>query len=391
MNTFARLVVVGASVSSGALVAQLRADGFTGRIVVVDQDPDAPYDRPPLSKDFLGGTTARPEAPWWDDRCELIRGQAMGLDNASSAVDVVLADDAACTIGAEHIVVATGSAPVRLPGQPPGVAHLRTAADARSIRQLAAPGRHVVILGAGTIGTELASSLVEAGCAVTIVDQADRPLDRFLGGHLGDSAAKWIRDAGVALHLGSPVVDIARQGDRWSVSAGSRQLSGDMVVSAVGIRPATLWLAGSGLDLADGIRCDSDGTALDTSGRPVRNVHAIGDVSAWSAAGTGPRRYENWTTAQQQGRHLARHVLGLSPVQPVGRERHYFWSHQFGRRIQVLGTPERDAALVQHADEPARKAGFYTLERDSQTVAWIAINTPREFATAMRKSMHLPV
>jgi len=133
MNTFARLVVVGASVSSGALVAQLRADGFTGRILVVDRDPDAPYDRPPLSKEFLAGTTARPEAPWWDGRCDLVQGQATGLDIASSAVDVVLADGTACTVGAEHIIVAAGSAPVRQPGQPPGLAHLRTAADAQGV------------------------------------------------------------------------------------------------------------------------------------------------------------------------------------------------------------------------------------------------------------------
>ncbi|MEU6230621.1 FAD-dependent oxidoreductase [Streptomyces sp. NPDC047042] len=388
MNAATRLLVIGASVASGALVAQLRADGYTGRIAVVDGDPDAPYDRPPLSKDFLTESGLRPQAPWWDGQCELVRGWATGMDVESSTVEITLADGGGrATLGADHIVVATGSAPVRLPGQPDGVAELRTAADARRIRELARPGRHVIILGAGTVGTELASSLNDAGCAVTVVDQADRPLDRFLGGHLGAEAEGWVRDAGVRLLLRSRVKDIGREGSGWWVSTDSGPLTGDLVVCAVGTRPAVRWLAGSRLDLTDGIRCDGDGTALDTSSKPVPNVHAIGDVSAWDTDGTGPRRQEDWTTAQRQGRHLARRLLGLEPAEPVGRSPRYFWSHQFGRRIQLLGRPERDATLVQHVDVPDRKAGFYTLEHDGGTVAWIAVNTPKEFAMAMRKSV----
>ncbi|MFI9629383.1 NAD(P)/FAD-dependent oxidoreductase [Streptomyces sp. NPDC052042] len=388
MNAAANLLVVGASVATGALVAQLRADGFTGRIAVVDEDPDAPYDRPPLSKEFLTGSGSRPRAPWWDERCELVRGRARALDIASSTVEVAPAGEGGrVTLGADHIVVATGSAPVRLPGQPDGVAELRTAADARRIREFAEPGRYVIVLGAGTIGTELASSLNDTGCAVTVVDQADRPLDRFLGGHLGAEAAQWIRDSGVGLLLGTRVEYITREGEGWRVSTDSGPLTGDLVVSAVGTRPAVHWLAGSGLDLADGIRCDGDGTALDTSSGPVPNVHAIGDVSAWDADGTGPRRQEDWTTAQRQGRHLARRLLGLEPTEPVGGTPRYFWSHQFGRRIQVLGTPEREATLVQQMDAPARKAAFYTLERDGGVVARIAVNAPKEFALAMRKTV----
>ncbi|HET6500307.1 MAG TPA: FAD-dependent oxidoreductase [Amycolatopsis sp.] len=387
MTASGRLVIVGASVASGALIGQLRADGFAGRVLVVDRDPDAPYDRPPLSKEFLSGTAVRPEAPWWDDRCELIRGRATALDVASSTVRVELAEGTTCDLGADHIVIASGSVPVRLPGEPAGVAHLRTAADARRIRESVSPGRRVIILGAGTIGTELASSLVDAGCAATIVDLADRPLDRFLGGHLGDASADWIRRAGVDLRLGTRVEDIAREGGSWLASTSSGPVSGDLVVSAIGTRPATEWLAGSGLDVADGVRCDSDGTAVDTSGRPVPTVHAIGDVSAWNTVDNERQSFQDWTTARRQGRHLARHLLGLHPAQPAGHEPHYFWSHQFGRRIQVLGIPHRDAILVQHVDEPARRAAFYRLERDSETVAWIAVNTPREFAKAMRMSI----
>ncbi|MBV6755479.1 NAD(P)/FAD-dependent oxidoreductase [Rhodococcus opacus] len=387
MDVSASVLVVGASVASAALIAQLREDGFAGRVVVLDHDPDAPYDRPPLSKDFLGGTSVRPEAPWWDGNCELIRGQATGLDTAASAVEVALGDGSTRTLAADHIVAATGAAPIRLPGEPTGVAQLRTAADARHIREATTAGQRVIVLGAGTIGTELASTLVAGGCSVAVVDQADRPLDRFLGGHLGAEAAAWIQDGGAELHLRSRVEQIAHTATGWTVTTDSGQLTGDLVVSAVGVRPATQWLQGSGVDITDGIRCDSDGTALDPDGAVIPHVHAIGDVAAWSTPTAGPRRSEDWTTAQRHGRHLARHLLGLEPLQPVDRELRYFWSHQFGRRIQVLGTPVADATLVQHVDEPARKSAFYTLERDSATVAWISINAPKEFVLAMRKSV----
>lgn len=387
MNIADSLLVVGASVASGALVAQLREDGFTGRILVVDPDPDAPYDRPPLSKEFLAGSAERPPAPWWDERCELVRGRATGLDVAGSTVEVTGPDGSTRRLGADHVVVATGSAPVRLPGQPHGVVSLRTARDARRIREFAVPGRRVVVLGAGTIGTELASSLVESECRVTVVDLADRPLDRFLAGHLGAEAAGWIREAGVSLHLGTRVTGIAGHDGAWLVSTDSGDLVAEQVISAVGTRPVTDWLAGSGLDVADGVRCDGDGTALDTAGRAVAQVHAIGDVSAWAVAGGPPRRREDWTSAQRQGRHVARHLLGFDADPVAAREREYLWTQQFDRRIQVLGVPERDANLVQHLDEPARRAASYTVERDGDTLAWITVNAPREFARAMRAAM----
>jgi 3-phenylpropionate/trans-cinnamate dioxygenase ferredoxin reductase subunit len=248
----------------------------------------------------------------------------------------------------------------------------------------------VIILGAGTIGTELASSLVGAGCAVTLLDQADRPLDRFLAGHLGDAASQWIRQADVDLRLRTKVEGISRKRDSWTVAADSGPIEADLVVSALGARPVIGWLAGSGLDLLNGVRCNSHGTALDEAGRPVANVHAIGDVAAWARAKGGWRRFEDWTTAQRQGRHLARCLTGQCPVAPVDHEPAYFWTHQFGRRIQVLGTPERDARLVQNIDDPDREAAFYTLDGDRGPVAWIAVNSPREFALATRQLSAAP-
>jgi 3-phenylpropionate/trans-cinnamate dioxygenase ferredoxin reductase subunit len=381
------VLVIGASVATGALITQLRADGHAGRILVVDRDPDMPYDRPPLSKEFLADDIARPKAAWWCDKCELVVGTAEGFDSAARVATIRQADGSFLRIAADHVVIATGSQPLLLPGQPDGVAVLRTAADARRLRRYATPGRRAIVLGAGTIGTELASSLTAAGADVALVDLAQRPLDRFLGGHLGDETTAWICDGGVDLHLGTRVAGIRSFGSGWEVETESGKLSGDIVVSAVGTRPATGWLEASGLALDGGVLCDADGKVLSQSGPAAAGVHAIGDAAIWASEDGGRRRREDWTSAQRQGRHVARRLLGLQPLVPFDAEHDYFWSNQFGRRIQVLGAPERDGVLVQQIEDTERKAAFYTVEHRGDTVAWISVNRPREFALAMRQSL----
>jgi 3-phenylpropionate/trans-cinnamate dioxygenase ferredoxin reductase subunit len=386
MTPRVEVLVAGASVASGAFVSQLRDDGFTGLILLVDQDPDAPYDRPPLSKDFLGSGAAKPEAPWWTGGCDLLRGRAVHLDVRARAVTVAVAGGDTERIVADHVVIATGAAPVRLPGLPEGVNHLRTAADARELREKLEGDCHVVVLGAGTIGTEISSTVVDAGGRVTMVDLADRPLDRFFAGHLGDDAASWIRDGGVDLLLETRVESVDRHDSGWTVITDAHgAIEADFVISAVGTRPAVSWLKGSGLDLVDGIQCDEDGTVLAMTGESLSGIHAVGDVAAWRTGEGFRRRREDWTSAQRQGRHVARLIMGLVPLQALD-ESDYFWTHQFGRRIQVLGTPLRDARLVTRSENPDRRAAFHVLEHDGRPVAWISINSPRDFALAMRES-----
>ena len=387
MTERASILAVGASVASAALVSQLRADGFDGRIIVVDRDPDMPYDRPPLSKEFLAGDTACPEAPWWSGNCDHVVGAVEALNEGARVATVRRPDGSLCEVVADQIVIATGSEPVRLPGQPEGVAALRTAADARALRRSARPGQRVIILGAGTVGTELASSLASAGAEVTLVDLAEQPLDRFLAGHLGDEASSWIRAGGVRLMLRTGVTSIRRVGATWGVATDRGEFDADLVVSAVGTRPAVSWLDESGLALDNGILCDADGQALPASGDPAAGIHAIGDVASWATADGGRRRREDWTSAQRQGRHVARRVLGLDPLTVGATEHDYFCTNQFGRRLQVLGTPVRDATLVQQVDDPDRNGAFYVLEKAGETVAWISVNRPREFAVAMRQSV----
>ncbi|NYI44983.1 3-phenylpropionate/trans-cinnamate dioxygenase ferredoxin reductase subunit [Nocardioides aromaticivorans] len=386
MTERAAVVAVGASVATAALVSQLRESGHQGRIVVIDRDPDMPYDRPPLSKEFLATDGERPEAPWWTDSCELVHGRVEGFETTTHTLSVRMPGGELREIAGDHVVIATGSTPVRIPGQPEGVLELRSASDARELRVHARPGQRVVILGAGTVGTELASSLSAAGADVCLIDLAERPLDRFFAGHLGVDAASWIQDAAVDLRLGTRVAGIERSGDRWLVATDRGIVAGDAVVCAVGTRPAVGWLANSDVALDNGVLCDADGQVLDTAGNPVPGVHAIGDVANWPSYDGTRRRREDWTSAQRQGRHVALALVGQQS-DDLSAERDYFWTTQFGRRIQVLGTPIRDGVLVQQVADPDRNAAFYTVERNGETVAWISINRPREFALAMRQSV----
>jgi 3-phenylpropionate/trans-cinnamate dioxygenase ferredoxin reductase subunit len=382
----AGVLVLGGSVAAAGLVTQLREDGYDGRLLVIDRDPDMPYDRPPLSKEFLAGPDERPPAPWWTGGCDNVVGDVQALHAGARVASIRRANGSLLEVVADHVVIATGSEPVRLPGQPDGVASLRTAQDARALRGFTGAGRRAVVLGAGTVGTEVASSLVASGAEVTLVDLADRPLDRFLAGHLADETAAWIRSAGVRLELETRVLQISSRNGTWWVDTDRGTFDADVVVSAVGTRPAVSWLEGSGIAVNDGVLCDKDGQVLSTHGAVIERVHAIGDAASWMQANGSRRRREDWTSAQRQGRHVARCILGLAQLDDLAQERDYFWSNQFGRRIQVLGTPTRSGALVVHVDEPDRNAAFYTVEEAGVPVAWISVNRPREFAMAMRQS-----
>ncbi|MDX6231405.1 MAG: hypothetical protein QOH68_356 [Nocardioidaceae bacterium] len=381
------IVVVGASVASAAFVSEARHLGHEGVIVVVDSDVDAPYDRPPLSKEFLSAGSEqldRPGAPWWDARCEFVRAHATSLALDHLRVHLRADDGLEWDLSADHVVIATGASPIALPDEPDGVLSLRTAADARVLRQRLHDRASLAIIGAGAIGTELASSASAAGCEVAVLDRARHPLERLLGGHLGAEAAKWMSDAGINTFLGGNIDKISRLDSGWSVNFGVEEVRADVVVSAVGSRPLIHWLKDSSLQLIDGVRCDADGAALNAAGLPVPGVHAIGDAAAWRTFEGAFRRHEDWTSAQRQGRHVAQRLFGGAPGS-IDREPAYFWTHQFGRRIQVLGDPSAGDRLVQHVDVPEKRAAFYTVEQaDGETVAWVAVNRPREFALAMR-------
>jgi len=371
------VVVVGASLAGLRAVETLRTEGFDGPVTLVGAEDHLPYDRPPLSKKVLAGE-------WEPDRIALRRDgglDALGLD-ARLGVRAVRLDPAERTVqlsdgdalAYDALVIATGSEVRRLPGQPEldGLHMLRTLDDSLALRAALTTGSpRVVVVGAGFIGSEVASTAHGLGCAVTVVEALPVPLVRALGTEMGAACAALHRDNGVAVRLGVGVegfdgrdrVEGVRLTDGTVVAA-------DVVVVGVGVAPATGWLEGSGLELRDGVVCDASLAA----GPP--GVYAAGDVCRWPNELFGEEmRVEHWTNAAEQGAHAARAILAAAagerpaPYAPVP----FFWSDQYGLKLQFLGRagPDDEVRVVHGtADgstdggspgEPAGERGFVAL------------------------------
>jgi NADPH-dependent 2,4-dienoyl-CoA reductase/sulfur reductase-like enzyme len=333
------IAVVGASLAGLRAVETLRREGFDGRLVLVGAEPELPYDRPPLSKDFLAG-----EADL--DRLALRRTPYEELDldlrlgTHADALDLgarELALDSGDRLAFDGLVIATGSTPRRLPGSPdlPGIFVLRTLADAVAIRAAMADGPRVVVVGAGFIGSEVAATCRGRGLDVTVLEALPAPLVRGLGEVLGMVCGELHRDHGVDLRLGVGVAGFEGDGrvERVRLDDGSA-VDADVVVVGVGVAPVTDWLADSGLTIDNGVVCD--GTLLAAPG-----VVCAGDVTRWPNPLFGGElmRLEHWTNATEQGVAAARRLLygdGVAPepFAPVP----LVWSDQYDRKIQTVGS-----------------------------------------------------
>ena len=334
-----RIVVVGVSLAGLRAIETLRSEGYSGEIVAIGDEPELPYDRPPLSKQFLKGD--------WDEEKIALRKQgvedlnvewrlgrrAVGLDVESRAV--LLDDDA--RVDYDVLLIATGGVARHLPfgkGQK-GVHVLRTLADAKALRADLSPGARVAVVGAGFIGMEAAASCRERGLEVTVVEPLPTPLVRGLGEKLGGYVAERFRREGVTLRLGAGVEGFEGEPRVEAVllSDGAR-VPADVVIVGIGVRPATDWLEGSGLELSNGILCDESG------GAGIPDVYAAGDVSRWAEPGAeSPRRHEHWTHAVEQGVHVAKRILEGRSVGPLELTP-YVWSDQFDMRIAIVGEGE---------------------------------------------------
>lgn len=373
------VVVVGASLAGVRCVETLRREGFAGSITLLGEEKRAPYDRPPLSKDLLLGRVEPGALQLWDGSAEAelrLGVRAVGLDLDGQRVRL----DDGSELPFDDLVVATGSAARTLPGTSLGnVFVLRTLDDAVALRAALAGARRVVVVGAGFVGLEVASSCRARGLAVTVVEASSEPLARVLPESLGRRIGALAVAAGVELACGVGVsaVEGGTTVERVVLDDG-RVLPADVVVVAIGATPSVEWLEGSGLTLDDGVVCDARCVAAE-------HVVAAGDVARWWHAALGRSiRIEHWTNAVEQGRAAARAVVhrgAASPYLPVP----YFWSDQFGSKIQQSGSIA-SADVLTVVEEDAEMGRFVAVsERDGVLTGAFAINRPAHAMRLMRQ------
>lgn len=372
------VVVVGASVAAEAFTSRLLELGHEEEILVVDRDARMPYERPPLSKSFLTRPDDTEISVDWDEGVQILCAEATGLDPEARTITFVTADeDVRRSVEFGTLVIATGATPFRLPIEPEGVLRLRTVADAEHIRESVGEGSRVGIIGAGAIGAELATSLREVGADVTVLDKADRPLERLLVGHLGADVTSWLQARGIQCRWSVDIASIEGPPGDWTVMLGDGEVLGfDVLISAVGARPVVAWLDGSGV-LSDGqLLCSVQGQVLSPRG-PLTNVYGIGDVVTRQLE-TGNRvRTESWTAAAEDGAQLAELLTGRAPQED---EPPYFWTDVAGRKIQVFGTLSREGEIEVEFENPARGSIVYKVSGQGGEVGWIGINAGPKIA-----------
>ncbi|UGQ10014.1 FAD-dependent oxidoreductase [Yinghuangia sp. ASG 101] len=370
------VLVAGAGMAGLQTVLGLRDLGYTGPITLLGAEEHRPYDRPPLSKEVLAGKTDDTsfDVDWAALDVSLLLGRtATALRPGDGGGRVETAEG---EIAFDRLVIATGARAIGLPGAGDvhGVHVLRTIDDARALRTELVPGAHVVIVGAGWIGAEVATAAAAAGCRTTVVEALDAPLAGALPAEVGARFTPWYAEAGVELLLGARV-------DRLEPGAvhltdGTR-LPADAIVVGIGVRPDTAWLAGSGvgLDERGAVIVDS---RLRTS---VPGVYAVGDCTVFASARYGTRLHvEHWDNALRAPRALAAHLLGGDEAyDPVP----YFWSEQFGRMVQYVGHHPAGDELVLRGPGPDGKwtAGWFA---GDTLVALLAVARPRDLAQGRR-------
>jgi NADPH-dependent 2,4-dienoyl-CoA reductase/sulfur reductase-like enzyme len=345
-----RVVIVGASAGGLAAAESLRRAGFGGVITLVGDEPRLPYDRPPLSKQLLAGDWApgklalRPDADLDALGLELRLGvPATGLD--TSRKQVTLADDT--RVPYDALIVATGVRARHLQDIDglAGVHTLRTLPDALALKERLQPGRHLVIVGAGFVGAEVAATARALGVRVTLLESGPVPLGAAVGDEAGQVMSRMHVEHGVTVRTQVPVTGVVGTGGGMTgvqLTDGTVVPADDVLV-AIGSEPNTEWLADSGLTVHNGLVCDEFCVATE-------NVYGVGDVARWhNPLFDTAMRIEHRTNAAEQGMAVARDILGeRRPFAPVP----YFWSDQYDTKFQAYGyLRDHDEALVLDRDQ----------------------------------------
>jgi 3-phenylpropionate/trans-cinnamate dioxygenase ferredoxin reductase component len=377
------VLVVGAGLAAQRTVETLRRGGYDDTIRLIAGERHLPYDRPPLSKQYLVGETSerslhfRP-TPWYlENDIDLVLGaQAQRLDAGSR--EVVLAGGERVPFA--QLVIATGGEPRRLKGagEFENVHELRTLDDARRLREALSCRPRLAVIGAGFIGQEVAATAKRLGAAVTMIESAPAPL-AHLGLPLGRWFARFHRERGIDLILSARITRFrgTRRVEAIELDDG-RRIECDQVVVGIGTEPATTWLSGSGLD-ERGVRVDERGrTAIPT-------VFAAGDASLHYEPLLGRHvRTEHWEAAARQGAEVARTILGQTSA---GQTLPSFWSDQHGVRIQFIGHPAPGPLLIDgDLDLPDFTATF---TRDGEPTGALLVGRPGALPAIRRRLQQL--
>lgn len=376
-----RVAVVGASLAGVRAAQELRAQGYDGGIVLIGSEAHMPYDRPPLSKAFLAGTASAASLELLDagDLASLALDFRLGVRATAlepAARRVLLSDGG--SVHADGVVIATGGRARTLPGFE-GAHTLRTIDDALALRAALVSGVRVVIVGAGFIGAEVASTCRSLGLDVVVLEALPAPLAPVLGPELAAVCARLHADHGTDLRCGVQVESVSASGVRL---VDGSLVPADVVVTGVGMTPATDWLAGSGLKVGNGVHTDA---GLVTE---LPQVVAVGDVAHYHVDGVG-RRHEHWTNASEQAPVAVANLLAgrtSRTYAPSG----YVWSDQYSGTLQLAGHPRPDDSLSFVEGGPSDASFVAVWQREGSTVGVFALNNAKLF-NRLRRPLRRPV
>jgi 3-phenylpropionate/trans-cinnamate dioxygenase ferredoxin reductase subunit len=376
------IAIVGANMAGACAARALREEGFSGEIQLIGAEPHLPYERPPLSKELLVGTTdpvqirIQSEKDWDDQEVTLrLSSTVVGIDPSSRELE--LADGGRAR--PDKVLLCTGGRPRRLalPGaELDGVVHLRSLDDSLAIRDHLQAGASVVVVGGGFIGTEVAASALASGCTVTLIEAEDVILWRALGRELGGILQRYHVGQGARVETGTSLERIGGTSKVTHVmTTNGERIAADLVVVGIGIVPAVELAEAAGLETANGIVVNEH---CETS---VDGIYAAGDVTNHPNPFLGRRvRLEHWQNAQNQGVAAARSMLG---ARSGFGEVPWFWSDQYDLTVQVAGHVGPTSTLVYRGDPSSSSFTLFYLGNGAlRGVA--GVNRPRDVRAATR-------
>jgi 3-phenylpropionate/trans-cinnamate dioxygenase ferredoxin reductase subunit len=379
MGSLRTIVIAGAGPAAASAAAELRSGGFDGRILLVGDEAAVPYERPPLSKEYLLGKRERAELPilppdWYDQHAvDLALGTRIERIDAGEGTVSLSGGE---RIGYDQLLLATGGRPRRLRGvEGDRVVYLRTLAEAEALAERLRNREPLVVLGGGFIGCEIAATARQLGAEVTVVEMAPVPLQAALGDRFGALIAEIHREAGVDLRTGERVLEVTGSADGVVVTTDRERIACGLVLVAVGLVPNTELAAEAGIPCENGILVDERCRSV------VPGVFAAGDVAAHRHPLFGRHlRVEHHDNALKQGAAAARSMLGADDPYD---DPHWFWSDQYSYNLQSVGDPRGREQVVIRGSLEDRSFSAFSLAA-GRVRAVFAMNRGRDVQAGRR-------